>query len=246
MRHGPVARQRGVLEGPVRLEPGRHEVGQCCERLVTGDGEGPGSVDADRGEEPRCLPHVEVATHGLVDRVLGRPPWLRHAEGDLAARRGLSVLGVEVPSAAHRLDALHQHSGGASQVAVEVLLQQPLRAAALCPACEVGLRQHESPARQNGGSKSAHQPPGAVRGGLDHLGGSSAHGLGIGVCRHQLGPVAELGRPVAQRREHQVRLLPVVAGARQHSPRLDQEHRPVVVVEEVGAELVGEQPAQRR
>jgi hypothetical protein len=48
---------------------------------------------------------------------------------------------------------------------------------------------------------------------------------------------------VPQRRQQQVRLLPVEAAPAEGGPGLDEQHRLVRRVEEVPAELVGEAPA---
>ncbi len=66
----------------------------------------------------------------------------------------------------------------------------------------------------------------------------------VGVHLHGRPP----GRPSSAARcrsagQQQVRLLPVEPPAAEHRPRLDQQHRLVGRVEEVRAELVGEQPA---
>lgn len=56
-------------------------------------------------------------------------------------------------------------------------------------------------------------------------------------------PVAQLGRPVAQRGQDQMSLLPVHRPSAEQLSDLHQQHRLVGVVEEVWPELVGQQPS---
>jgi hypothetical protein len=66
--------------------------------------------------------------------------------------------------------------------------------------------------------------------------------LAVGAHAGVRGLLAQLGGAVPQRREHQVRLLPVEAAAGEHRPGLHEQHRLAGLVEEVRAELVGEAP----
>ena len=168
-------------------------------------------------------------------------------------RRRLAVLGVEVPPAAGRLVAVHQHAVPAAGVAVEVLHQQPPPAPRRRPRREVLAGRHVAAGREpldlallgqardqgrprratSAGSPGAARRPRrsgvAVRGRRAHTGTRSPSSAAR--CR-----IADRTR-CAFCRWNGVR--------REHPPRLDQQHRPVVVVEEVRAELVAEQPAGR-
>ncbi len=68
--------------------------------------------------------------------------------------------------------------------------------------------------------------------------------VGVGVGLQQGGAVAEIALGVAQRRQHQMQLLAVVAALAQRRGGLDEQHLAVGVLAAVDrrAELVGEQP----
>ena len=68
--------------------------------------------------------------------------------------------------------------------------------------------------------------------------------VGVGVGLQQSGAVTEVAVGVAQRREHEMKLLAVVGTLSQRRAGLDERHLSVGVLTTVGggAELVGEEP----
>ena len=70
--------------------------------------------------------------------------------------------------------------------------------------------------------------------------------VGVGLQEGDVAAgLAELGDPVPHRRQDEVGLLPVEGATTEHGARLDDQQGPVMVVDEVRSQLVGEQPARR-
>ncbi len=112
--------------------------------------------------------------------------------------------------------AVHQHVEAAALVAVEVLHAEA--GAIACPLCEVLAGQREGRRRQNVGDQPLLAEPvdellGGVRRRLvdEDRAAVLLERVGVGVGLQQGGAVTEVAVGVAQRREHQVQLLPVVA-----------------------------------
>jgi hypothetical protein len=221
------------------------------QRLRAGGREQSRAVVADEGDAVLALPPVEVGTDLVVDLVLDRPPRLRHVEVRLLRRR-LAVVVVEVPRAACRLVAVQEQPVTQAGLPVVVLHEQPALAATGGPFGELRLggavaalleelddrkfirvvqRSHEA-VRTAARRRTDAQ-------GLVDLGERVPVCLGLQEDRL----IAQLGGSVPHRGQDQVRLLPMEPPPPEHGLRLNQKHGLVRGVEELGAELVGEEPA---
>jgi hypothetical protein len=78
-----------------------------------------------------------VAANLRVDVVLVRPPRVGEAQRDRILRGRAAVLVVEVPSAAHRIPALHEHTRFLAREPIKVLEQQPLAVSRVRPRAEI-------------------------------------------------------------------------------------------------------------
>jgi hypothetical protein len=244
-----VGGQHGVLVRSEGGQPVPHERAQRGQRLPPGHRELARPVLAGEPHVAGLFPGIQVPADLVVDVVFGGRLGWRHVQA--ALRRGLPVLVIEVPPAAGRVVPVHQHPQPHPGIAVEVLQQQPAPAAALGPGLEFVRTGGEPPRRQ-------HLDPGQVPdepvggeagrsadGQLPGLPPGLTQSLGVGITLNKKGLVAELGRPVPERRQHQVRPPPVHGAAGERRPRLDQEHRLMRFVQEVGSQLVSEQPPPR-
>lgn len=241
VREPRVACEHGVLVRAESRQAVVDEVAQPGGGLGVGDREQPRAVAA--GEiDAFVLPAVQVGADLRVDVVLDRQRRRRDVEAAVCRWR-LAVVGVEVPPAAGRFAAVHEHVVQDPGMAVEVLQAQP--APAVGPGGELGGAGHEAARPVHGHPGRAQQPPGGPGCGvagvewLAHLGQRLAVGLRAQVPRL----FAELGGAVAQRRQDQVRLLAVERAAAEHRLGLDEQHRLVGGVEEMRSQLIGEQPA---
>lgn len=178
----------------------------------------------------------------------GRPTWRRRPRG-----AGFPVVVIEVPPSRRGLLAVHEQAVPAADPAVEVLLPQALAAVTLGPGGEAGHRHEEAA----GGphchlGQGAHQAQSRVRGGVVDADRAPARGPGqsltVGVGAYVRDAVARFGRAVAHGGQHQVGLGPVETPPPEDGARLDHEQRsfrpgPLFARrEEVGAELVAEEP----
>ena len=246
MRHRPVRAEHRVLGGAEVRQPVGDEVGQGGLRLGGGDREPARAVATDRVEvEP-----IQVGADGGVDVVLGRLPRAGDVERRGALRRRLAVLGVVVPGPADRLTGVHQHVEAATLGAVEVL--HPERLAVAGPVVERGPWQRERRRREDVGDQAVPAQP-LDEGGRrerrrlvhQHRPSDLRQRLPVGAGAQVDGPVAELGRGVAQAGEHEVQFLAVEPAPPEHPLRLHQHHLPVAVLGgavDVRAELVTKDP----
>ena len=131
--------------------------------------------------------------------------------------------------------AVHQHVEAAALVAVEVLHAEA--GAIAGPLAEVLAGQRECRAWQDVGDEAllaepVDEPLGGVRGRFVHENGTAVplERVGVGVGLQQGGAVAEVAVGVAQRGQHQVQLLAVVAAAPQRRGGLDEQHLAVGVL----------------
>ncbi len=140
----------------------------------------------------------------------------------------------------------------APRLAVEVLEQQPFRAAPLRPLGKVAHRRDEAARIEDVEvafrRECLHEVQRRPRGRM-------ADAQRLAYLRKRLpirvGPyvtalVTEFGSPVTHRRKHQVRLLPVKPPPGEDGLRFDQQDRLLRSVEEMRAELITEEPASFR
>ena len=213
--------------------------------LGGGDGEQARPIGAD-GLEVHL---VEVAPNLLVDVVLAGLVRGRHFQCRLFLRWGLAVVLVVVPPVADGIGAVHQDVESTALVAVEVL--HPETGALACPFLKVLAGQGECRRRQNVGDQPLLAEPvdellGGVGGGLvdQDRALEALERVGVGVGLDEGRAVTEIAVRMAQRREHQVQLLPVITPLGQGRGGLHQQHLAMRVLAAVHrrAELVGEQP----
>ena len=148
VRHRPVFPQHGVLVAAEQRQPFGDETPQGFVGLGRCHREQSGPVHPDSVEVQR----IEVAAYLRVDVVFHRTPGRRHVQRRRALRRRLPVVGVEVPSAIHRLIAVHQHPEPAALLAVEVL--QPEAFPLAGPRAELRAPQREGGGGQHVGHQS--------------------------------------------------------------------------------------------
>ena len=252
VRQPPVAGQHRVLVRAEGRQPVVEEVRQRAQRLGAGDGEQPRAVDPDeRDLAGRSQRSRSARTSSSISSSSGH-----HGSGTgtrAVGGRRLAVVVVEVPAAADRVGAVHQHAVAPAAVAVEVLHQQPAGRTGVPRATRVPAQAANSSCvftKPRAASTCDARTAARTRSRLRQVVGAqtdsgSAHRSQRLARRCAPGGgrlLAQLGGAVAQRREHEVGLLPVEAAAGEHRLRLDEQHRLVGVVEEVRAELVGEQP----
>ena len=213
--HPRVAGHDCVLVRPEPRQPVRHEVVERRERLGPRRGEPAWAVGTDERDVAVPLPAVQVVPDLGVDVVLRGPKRFADAQGLLAARGRLAVLGVEVPAAPDRFVAVHQHAVATPGVAVEVLQEQPPSTAGLRPRREVLASRHVAAGRQpldlalvGQGPHEGHRGAGRR---LDHLERVVDVGEGVAVPLDARipAPLPELGGAVPHRAEDEMRLLAV-------------------------------------
>lgn len=256
MAHRGVGREHRVLVAAEVAETVRDEAPERGQRLPPGDGEAARAVAADERDLPVTLPAVEVVAHLVVDLVLGRAVRGGHLQGRTTPWRRLAVVVVEVPRPPGGLVTVHEQLVATADPPVEALHPQTAARVLLRPRLELRLRQQEAAGREDvdpvpcghevqrgaGGRVADRQAVAAAT--EPRLRQPVRVGLGLYVAD----PVTQFGRPVPHRGEDQMGLGPVEAASAQHGPGLDHQDggvcvRPAVAgVQEVGAELVPEEP----
>lgn len=178
----------------------------------------------------------------------GRPTW-----SEVASRGGFPVVVIEVPPSCRGLLAVHEQIVPAAYPAVEVLLPQAPAAVAVGPGGEVGHRHEEAAGGSHRHSgQGTHQAQGRVRGGVVDADRTPARrpfeALTVGVGTHVRDAVAQFGRAVAHRGQHQVGLGPVESAPPEDGACFDHEQwgfrfgSPFARREEVRTQLVTEEP----
>lgn len=241
MAHLAVAEQGGILK---RAEIGQsclNEVGESRERFGTGGRKLTWAIVTDELGAAFGLHSVEVASHLRIDLVFYRPISLRQPQAHRIFGWRLAIVVIEVEAPTLRLETVHEHPCRSSTLAIVLIHQQPLATASLSPALKVRFRSYESAAGQDGSAQLLDQPPRPPRGWVDYFERAAGEHVAVVLCREVLDPIAELGGPVTQSAQNEVRFSPVIRAPRQHRLCLDEHDRPAVV--EVRAELVGEQKA---
>ena len=239
--HGVVAEHHGVFVRPEVVESGLDEVVEGGERLSPRRRElarpvAPEKVDAVGFES------IEFGAHLDINVIFNGQPRSGQPERDGTLRRRLSVVGVEAELATLGPRGRHKQASALAHFAVEAIHDQLCRLAACGPGGELFFVRHEPPRRQDACAELAHQVPRSPRRRVDRL--------EVLVCQPGIlqrravtarldvrAPVTQLARTVPQRREVEVRLLPMGGAAAKHRCVLDEHDRPAVV--ERGAELPG-------
>ena len=108
VRHPRITGHHRVL---VRAEGGESvvdEVIEKSERLSAGRGKSAWAAGAQETHLSISLPAIQILPHLLVDLVLLRPKWFKHAQRCRSGWRFL-IIRIEVPATARRLITIHQH-----------------------------------------------------------------------------------------------------------------------------------------
>src|ERR1700748_2769998 len=121
VRHETIAAEHSIFMRAEVRQPISQEDLEGALRFGRGDGELARAVTTDERYVAVALPAVQVGADLLVDLVFIGSPWRRGPKAVTARRRGLAVVGVEIPPALRGLVAVHQQVEPPPRIAVEVL-----------------------------------------------------------------------------------------------------------------------------